>query len=126
MLLLFVGVGCGIFGGGGGDSTPPPVPSGLQATSGDAEVVLQWGGVNADDLEGYNVYRSASSLPVDSVSSQSPLNENPQDDPAFTDRTVQNGTVYVYRVTSVDGSGNESDPSGGTKIRPFSGPPDRP
>ena len=105
---------------------PPPTPSGLVSSSGDAQIALQWSGVNADDLSGYNVYRAPSTLPSDTLSSLSPLNQEPLASPEFTDETVQNGTVYVYRVTAVDDSGNESDPSGATRVRAFAGPPDRP
>lgn len=122
---LIVGTGCGVIGSEG-DTTPPPVPSELTANSGNEQIALQWSAVDAEDLDGYNIYRSTSSLPSDSVSSLSPVNENPVADPSFIDETVENGTVYAYRVTGVDEAGNESNPSGETTVRPFSGPPDRP
>ncbi len=124
-ILIVAGAGCGLFGSDG-DSTPPPVPSELKSDSGSEQIALQWDAVDAEDLDGYNIYRSTSTLPSGSVSSLSPVNESPVAEPSFTDVTVENGTVYAYRVTGVDESGNESDPSDETTVRPFAGPPDRP
>lgn len=106
------------------DTTPPGVPSGLEASSGDAEVALEWSAVSASDLDGYNVYRSTSS--IGSVSDQSSINDAPLEDPSFTDAGVSNGTTYFYRVTAVDESSNESDGSSEVEVTPFPTPPDRP
>lgn len=109
------GVGCGLFG----SSEPPAAPSGLEGVSGDAQVELSWEAVNEADT--YNVYRSTSSSGVEG----DPIKGNvPQT--SATDASVENGTSYYYRVTAVDGDGNESDPSGELKVTPFANPPERP
>lgn len=116
-------VGCDLFGGG--DSTPPDAPTNLSATSESETVVLEWSAPSNDDLEGYNVYRT-SDTSID-VSSATPLNEDSLvPDPSFTDDTPENGTTYRYRVTAVDNSDNESDPSESVRVTPFADPPSRP
>lgn len=108
----------------GEDTTPPAVPSGLEGTSGDGEVQLSWSSVSDSDLDGYNVYRSTSS--IGSVSDLSPVNGSLLSETSFTDTDVSNGTKYYYRVTAVDENDNESDPSSEAQITPFPSPPDRP
>jgi TolB protein len=132
--LLAVGlVGCSSSGSndddnGGGppeeDTTPPPVPSNLEAVSGDSEVELSWSSVSASDLEGYNVYRSTSS--IGSLSGLTPINGSPLSQASFTDSDVSNGTLYYYRVSAVDDSDNESGGSSEVEVTPFPTPPDRP
>jgi len=120
--LVLGGSGCDS-GGGNGDSTPPPAPSGLELSSGDQEVTINWSGVEADDLAGYAVRRS-----TDGSNAVSTL--TPQDtlftDTTYTDTGIRNGTVYTYWVVAVDDAGNESDPSSQGQIRPFDGPPGNP
>ena len=107
------------------DTTPPAVPSGLTASSMDGEVEVAWEAVDASDLDGYNIYRSASSF--DSISGLDPLNgSSPATGTSFTDGGVSNGMTYYYRVTAVDRSGNESNRSDEVEVTPFSAPPDRP
>lgn len=120
-------LGCGGGGGGGGgnsDSEPPSAPSGLTGTSGDKTIDLNWDGVGAGDLDGYNVYRATSS--INDISNRSPQNESLRSSPAFTDDGLTNGTTYYYVVTAVDEAGNESTPSGETSTTPFATPPTRP
>ncbi len=134
VILLTIGlVGCSSSGSndddnGGGppdeDTTPPPVPSNLEAISGDGEVELSWSAVSASDLDGYNVYRSTSS--IGSLSGLTPLNGSPLSQASFTDSDVSNGTLYYYRVSAVDDSDNESGGSGEVEVTPFPSPPDRP
>lgn len=92
-----------------GDAAPPSAPANFSGTAGDATVDLEWGAVEADDLDGYNVYRSTSSF--SEVSGMSALNGSPLSDASYTDNDVSNGTTYYYRVTAIDDAGNESDPS---------------
>lgn len=119
VLLLILG-GCGLFGGG--DTTPPNAPSGLDATSQDGAISLSWESPQADDVAGYNVYRSGS--PGVSQSG-SPL-ESETSSTEYVDRSAENGTTYYYVVTAVDEDENESDPSGEVGKTPFSDPPNRP
>ena len=106
------------------DTTPPAAPSALEAISGDGEIGLSWSSVSASDLDGYNVYRSTSS--ISDLSGLSPVNGAPLSETIFDDADVDNGTTYYYRVTAVDTNDNESDPSGQAEITPFPSPPDRP
>lgn len=130
VLLLVVGAACSGSGGNDPDpdppedTTPPAVPSGLEATSGDGEIELNWSAVSDSDLDGYNVYRSTSSF--SSVSGQSPINGSLLSDASFTDTDVSNGTTYYYRVTAVDEADNESNGSDEATATPFPSPPDRP
>lgn len=123
-------VGCGAAGTGNGDdedsgdTTAPTSPQGLTATSGGSAIALDWNGVPADDLRGYNVYRSTS--PIDNLSGREPLENSPVAGAEYTDESTENGTQYYYRVTAVDSSRNESEPSSEATATPFSDPPDRP
>ncbi len=78
-------------------ATPPATPTGLTATAGDRSVDLNWND-NTDTVTGYKVYRDANPG-VNTTAS------------AYTDTGLTNGTNYCYRVTAVNGSGNESSPS---------------
>lgn len=116
--------GCNLFGGNK-DTTPPEPPTGLSAASQDAAITLDWSAVEADDLAGYNVYRSTSA--IGDVSGKDPVNGgDPVSDASYTDNATDNGTTYHYVVTAVDKGGNESDPSGEVQKTPFADPPDRP
>lgn len=117
--LCITGIGCDAVGGD--DTSAPSAPSTLQAESDDAQVVLNWSAVDADDLNGYNLYRSTSA--IESVTAAEQVNEEVVSDTSFTDPSVENGTVYHYRVTAVDESDNESDPSTEVMVRPFDEPP---
>lgn len=108
----------------GEDTDPPAVPSGLEGTSGDAEIELEWSSVSDSDLAGYNVYRATSS--IGNISDRTPLNSSLLSEASFTDTDVSNGTKYYYRVTAVDENDNESDPSSEAEVTPFPSPPDRP
>jgi fibronectin type 3 domain-containing protein len=111
MIALLV-TGCGS-SGGNSDTTPPSNPSNLSATPGDKAATLDWDGVEADDLAGYNVYRSTSESfeADDKVASTLSATQ-------FTDDGLSNGTDYFYIVTAEDGSGNESNSSNGVTVRP--------
>lgn len=116
--------GCDLFGGDK-DTTPPEPPTGLSAASQDAAITLDWSAVQADDLAGYNVYRSTSA--IGDVSNLDPVNgSEPVTGASYTDDTAENGTTYRYVVTAVDEADNESDPSEEVQKTPFADPPDRP
>ncbi len=89
-----------------GDITAPTIPSDLDGYAEDSRVVLTWTGATEDDLLGYNVKRAeVSGGPYETVGTAVP-------ETTFNDTTVVNGTTYFYIVTSIDTTGNESDPSG--------------
>lgn len=122
---VFLVAGCsggGSNGGNGGLETPAS-PSGLQATSQDGAIGLEWDAVGEADT--YRLYRSTSSgIDV----SGSPM-ETGIGSTEHVDDTAENGTKYYYVVTAVTSEGGESaesDPSGEVEATPFSDPPDRP
>lgn len=118
------GMGCSSSGSNGEDDgeepTAPAAPSGLEATSGNAQVGLEWSSVSEADA--YNVYRETSST---SGASGSPIEEGVSS-ATYTDDGVDNGTTYYYRVTAVGPDGLESGASGEEEVTPFDDPPDRP
>jgi len=131
LLTVLLGLALGIAATGcdlpgvGGDDSPPEVPTELSADSEDSAVVLDWEAVQAEDLTGYNVYRSTSTIA--DVSGMDPVHGGgPVSDASYMDDTAENGTTYHYVVTAVDNSENESDPSEEVQKTPFADPPDRP
>ena len=92
------------------DTFPPPTPTGLASvpsgSNGKAAIDLSWQPGTDADLAGYNVYRRAATGGYERLTAKPVLG------PAYTDSTVAPGSSYTYRVTAVDGSGNESAPSG--------------
>ena len=94
------------------DETPPAAPTGLVATGSFSAVGLDWDSNGEDDLANYNVYRSQSAGgPYDLLAEAVTVS-------AYTDTDVVNGTEYLYIVTAVDGSGNESDESAEASATP--------
>ncbi|HHL73576.1 MAG TPA: hypothetical protein ENJ29_13805 [Bacteroidetes bacterium] len=83
------------------DSTFPPKPTSLTIKVGDGQITLQWQVEKPEVIRKFNVYRgdslNASYLFLDSTLTTQ-----------YTDREVQNGREYFYRVTSVNTSGLES------------------
>jgi hypothetical protein len=102
------------------DAFPPDAPTGLVAAPGLAgggtsageaqkpEIDLSWEpGVEAR-IVGYRVYRRQ--MGGDAAGPWQRLNLQLVAVPAYRDTTVESGRRYGYRVTAVDGSGNESAP----------------
>src|SRR5271170_86326 len=76
-------------GGGGAATTIPPVPAGLAATAGNAQVSLVWNA--STGATSYNVKRSTiSGGPYATISSPMVT--------GFVDANVVNGTKYFYVV----------------------------
>ena len=74
----------------------PPAPTGLSATSGNAQVVLSWTAVSG--ASSYNVQRSTTSGgPYTTVGTPTASN--------FTDTGLTNGTTYYYVVAAVNSAG---------------------
>ena len=94
---LFVACGGGSYGGGGGGGgNAPATPTGLTATPGNLQVVLNWNA--STGATSYNVSRSTTSGgPYTKLASPAAT--------AFTDATVSNGTTYYYVVAAVNAYG---------------------
>jgi subtilisin family serine protease len=91
------------------DPIPPAPPSSLTATAGVESVSLDWADNAESDLASYRVYRDGVQVAETTAS-------------AHTDGGLQAGVTYVYRVTAVDSSGNESAPSGEASATPRAAP----
>ncbi len=89
-------------------ASPPPAPTGLSATPGNAQVTLTW---NASaGATTYNLKRStANGGPYSTVASLTAAN--------YTDTMVTNGTTYYYVVSAVNSAG-ESANSGQVSATP--------
>ena len=109
-------------GGGDEDTTAPAAPGSFSGESMDSAIDLTWGAVDADDLDGYNVYRGTES----GVGTSGDPLEGGLSETGYTDESAENGTTYYYVVTAVDTADNESDPSSEVERTPFDSPPDRP
>jgi hypothetical protein len=103
--------------------TPPPAPTELLATAGDARVALQWTAPAQPaelQLVGYNLYRRQSQRPFPIV----PVNRKPLQDTHLLDRGLDNGRTYEYRISALVRSGDqllESMASPGVQVTPQEG-----
>ncbi len=91
------------------DVTPPAAPTGLTGFNiGTTDNYLTWNNNTEPDLAGYNIYRSTISGfdPNQSTLVDSSIIEN-----SYLDSGLDYSTTYFYKVTAVDVSSNESDPS---------------
>lgn len=87
-------------------------PTGLTALADSAQVTLRWAQNDTTGLAAYYVYRSTSSPVniiegnrIDTLLAQSPP------DTFYTDDGLDNGTMYYYRVTALNGDNRESESS---------------
>jgi hypothetical protein len=94
------------------DTFPPAAPQGLATAfvpaqgNVPAHIELSWAISPETDLAGYNVYRTEQSGSRGTLLDMELLLT-----PAFRDMNVQPGRAYLYSVTAVDSSGNESPSS---------------
>jgi len=84
------------------DLLPPPAPASLTALVEVQNVRLIWDPVDVPDLWGYNVYRYQGKARI-KFQTGAPIPST-----HFGDASPQPGIEYVYAVTAVDKSGNES------------------
>ena len=88
-------------------SVPPAVPTGLNATHGDAQVVLSWNAsIGSPAAASYNVARSSSNGGAGS-GGETLLATNVTTT-GFTDTGLTNGITYYYEVSAVNASGSVS------------------
>ncbi|MCE5263991.1 MAG: DUF799 family lipoprotein [Deltaproteobacteria bacterium] len=86
------------------DTTPPERPRALRTVGRDRLVLLDWEKSPAPDLAGYRVYRSPTPLTGYQEVTKTEFNQ-------YRDSLTENGVRYYYRVSAVDGAGNESEKS---------------
>jgi hypothetical protein len=116
MSLLFSG--CGGYGGGNGGATVPPVPTGLTATAGNAQVALTWNA--SSGAASYYVKRSTTSgSGYAQIGTPAAAN--------YTDTGLTNGTKYYYVISSYNSAGQSSN-SSEVSVTPMApaGPPAAP
>ncbi|MFL6264152.1 MAG: fibronectin type III domain-containing protein [Thermoanaerobaculia bacterium] len=92
------------------DRFPPPAPTELVALAEAGRVRLVWRPSEAEDVAGYVVYRR-----VDETGKFERVTPQPVVSAEYVDTAVAAGKTYVYRVTAVDQTGNESGP--GNEVR---------
>jgi hypothetical protein len=116
MSLLFSG--CGGYGGGNGGATVPPVPTGLTATAGNAQVALTWNA--SSGAASYYVKRSTTSgSGYAQIATPTAAN--------YTDTGLTNGTKYYYVISAYNSAGQSSN-SSEVSVTPMApaGPPAAP
>ncbi len=87
------------------DTFPPSPPQRLTALYTTQAVELIWNANTEPDLAGYNVYRREGEGSFQKVTAE------PLRTPIYRDSAAREAKSYVYHVTALDLSGNESSPS---------------
>ena len=92
------------------DAVPPSSPTGLAVVSStSSSVSLNWDDNSESDLSHYTVYRSTDDVNFTAISTNVPASTD-------VDGTVSASTLYYYRVTATDLSGNESAQSSSVSV----------
>ena len=105
------------------DTAPPAVPTGVETfVRPTEEVEISWSVSTESDAAGYQVYRNERlSVPPQ------PLHDEPLDllETVYVDSTAQSGTIYYYKVSAIDSTGNESSLSAPVRafVRDVTPPP---
>ncbi len=97
------------------DTRAPLVPMGLKAIDQEDGVLLLWNLSPDADVTHYNVYRSDALEGEYTQLNQKPV---PLDRPEYTDKEMQRGKAWFYKVSAVDAAGNESARCGAATIIP--------
>ena len=94
------------------DKVPPEAPSGFAVRpTREGAVRLSWQPVLCFDLAGYRVYRSEGKQFAG-------VADLPETDARWLDGEAERGKKYLYYVTALDSSGNESPPTEAVEIVP--------
>ncbi len=107
---------------GAAEPTPPAPPTGLAATAASSsQIDLHWDDNSEPDLAGYNVYRGTAPgfTPGDGSRIASEVSSS-----AYSDAGLSPATTCYYKVTAVNGAGDESSPSDWTSATTVGGPSD--
>jgi fibronectin type 3 domain-containing protein len=95
------------------DTTPPLAPMGLAAADQEQGVLLVWRMSPELDASHYDVWRGDGLQQEFVKINRAPV---PRDDPRYLDTEPKRGTPQYYKVTAVDGNGNESPAAGPVTI----------
>jgi gliding motility-associated-like protein len=82
------------------DRTAPAIPAGLAATSGNAQLVLNWTANTDTDLAKYRILSGTSANPTTFLA------DIPAGTTTYTNTSLTNGTTYYYRIQAIDQAGN--------------------
>lgn len=85
------------------DTFAPDQPKGLISVAGQDILSITWDANTEDDLDGYKVWRREEGTAEVLLLTPDLIKEN-----AYNDRSVKKGIAYIYFITALDGSGNES------------------
>ncbi|UCE40303.1 MAG: hypothetical protein JSV17_12670 [Candidatus Aminicenantes bacterium] len=85
------------------DTFAPEPPKGLISVAGQNVLSISWDANTEEDLEGYRVWRKEESAIEFRLLTSDLIKES-----AYNDGAVERGKMYVYAVTALDKSGNES------------------
>jgi hypothetical protein len=86
------------------DIFPPAVPSGLTPSIGIGAIELAWDRNTEPDFKDYQVYRSEENGPFVKIAEG-------LEGPVYSDRKIESGKHYKYRIAAADQTGNVSEPS---------------
>ena len=86
------------------DEFPPAVPTGLTVSAGVGAIELAWERNTEPDLKEYRVYRADDNGPFVQIAEG-------LEGPSYSDRKIESGKHYRYRVAAGDQAGNISEPS---------------
>lgn len=86
------------------DIFAPAVPAGLTAAAGVGTIELAWERNTEPDFKEYRVYRAGPEGTFTQIAEG-------LEGPSYSDRKVESGKRYRYRITAMDQTGNESAPS---------------
>jgi hypothetical protein len=91
------------------DDFIPAVPTGLTAEQSASAIELSWDRNTDARFQGYNVYRSVNGAPLEKIASLLTA-------PAYSDRQIETGKQYVYRIAAVGLNNRESEQSAPTTV----------
>jgi len=92
------------------DIYPPVVPTGLTALIGPDSIDLAWQRNAESDLQGYYIYRSTDKGPFQRLGDLVTL-------PTYTDRSVEHGKTYSYKISAIDKKNNQSGQSSPVEVQ---------
>jgi len=101
--------------------TPPSKPTGLTATPRNRKAIIKWFKNPDHDIASYILYRSLTNNFVpDSTNLLAMIDKN---DTTYTDKNLENGAHYYYRLQAVDVANLYSEASEQAEVIPFNTPP---